>query len=53
MGKGYSVKRGMMNATGAFVLFSDADLSTPISELTKFSEGGKKDEEERIGNAGE
>lgn len=36
MGKGYSVKRGVMNAIGDLVLFSDADLSTPISELTKF-----------------
>lgn len=29
-GKGYSVKRGMMESTGRLALFSDADLSTPI-----------------------
>ncbi len=29
-GKGYSVKRGMMQARGRLGLFSDADLSTPI-----------------------
>ncbi len=34
-GKGYSVRRGMLEATGARVLMCDADLSTPIEELTK------------------
>ena len=32
-GKGYSVRNGMLNATGAWRLMSDADLSTPIEEL--------------------
>ncbi len=32
-GKGYSVRRGMLAATGRRVLFTDADLSTPIEEL--------------------
>ncbi len=32
-GKGYSVRRGMLAASGNLVLFSDADLSTPIEEL--------------------
>lgn len=32
-GKGYSVKRGMLEATGDFLLFTDADLSTPISDV--------------------
>ena len=32
-GKGYSVRRGMLEATGDYVLFTDADLSTPIEEL--------------------
>jgi glycosyltransferase involved in cell wall biosynthesis len=31
-GKGYSVRRGMLEATLATVLFTDADLSTPIEE---------------------
>ena len=36
MGKGFSVRRGMLAATGNILLFSDADLSTPISEIKKF-----------------
>ena len=32
-GKGYSVKSGVLAATGDYVLFSDADLSTPIEEM--------------------
>ncbi len=35
LGKGASVRRGMLAARGARVLFSDADLSTPIEELEK------------------
>jgi glycosyltransferase involved in cell wall biosynthesis len=31
-GKGYSVKSGVLAAAGEYVLFSDADLSTPIEE---------------------
>ncbi len=34
-GKGYSVRRGMLDARGVYALFSDADLSTPIQEITK------------------
>ncbi len=32
-GKGAAVRRGMLAAQGRLVLFSDADLSTPIDEL--------------------
>ena len=32
-GKGYSVKKGMLAVNFDYVLFSDADLSTPIEEL--------------------
>lgn len=32
-GKGYSVRQGMLRARGRTILFSDADLSTPIEEL--------------------
>jgi len=35
-GKGYAVRTGMLVASYDFVLFSDADLSTPIEELGKF-----------------
>ncbi|HVN84174.1 MAG TPA: dolichyl-phosphate beta-glucosyltransferase [Candidatus Binatia bacterium] len=34
-GKGYAVRYGAEQATGDVVLFSDADLSTPIEELDK------------------
>ncbi len=34
-GKGYSVRNGMLNARGRIVLFSDADLSSPIEEAPK------------------
>ena len=34
-GKGYSVRNGMLNAQGDVLLFSDADLSSPISEAPK------------------
>ncbi|MFA5358504.1 MAG: dolichyl-phosphate beta-glucosyltransferase [Patescibacteria group bacterium] len=34
-GKGYSVKRGALASSGNWVLFLDADLSTPIEELNK------------------
>jgi dolichyl-phosphate beta-glucosyltransferase len=34
-GKGYSVRNGMLNARGDVLLFSDADLSSPIEEAAK------------------
>lgn len=34
-GKGYSVRNGMLNAKGDILLFSDADLSSPIEEASK------------------
>jgi len=45
-GKGYTVRNGMMNASGQVLLFTDADLSSPIEEATKlfaFIESGKAD----------
>ena len=33
MGKGFSVKRGALEATGAFIFYMDADLAYPIEEL--------------------
>jgi len=34
-GKGYSVRNGMLHAHGDILLFSDADLSSPIAEADK------------------
>ena len=34
-GKGYSVRNGMLHAQGRVVVFSDADLSSPIEEIPK------------------
>jgi len=34
-GKGYSVRNGMLNALGEVLVFSDADLSSPIEEMPK------------------
>ncbi len=35
-GKGYAVKKGVLDAEGAYIAFMDADLSTPIDELEPF-----------------
>jgi dolichyl-phosphate beta-glucosyltransferase len=34
-GKGYSVRNGMLQARGEVIVFSDADLSSPIEEMPK------------------
>lgn len=34
-GKGFSVRRGLLDARGEIALFTDADLSTPIEEADK------------------
>ena len=34
-GKGYSVRRGMLEAQGTYALLTDADLSSPIEEISK------------------
>jgi dolichyl-phosphate beta-glucosyltransferase len=34
-GKGFTVRRGVLEARGEFVLFTDADLSAPIEETNK------------------
>ncbi len=36
IGKGFSVKRGVFAATGDIILFTDADLSTPVEFLNNF-----------------
>jgi len=40
-GKGYSVRHGMLEATGTWVLFTDSDLSAPIVELDKLAAAAK------------
>ena len=37
-GKGYSVRNGMLSASGDMLLFSDADLSAPIEQAAKLFE---------------
>lgn len=37
-GKGYAVKTGMLAATGDYILFMDADMSTPLPELLKMQQ---------------
>jgi glycosyltransferase involved in cell wall biosynthesis len=37
-GKGYSVRNGMLQSRGEILLFSDADLSSPIEEAPKLFE---------------
>lgn len=34
-GKGYAVRNGMLQAEGEWILFTDADLSSPIEEVEK------------------
>jgi len=38
-GKGFSVRHGMLEALGEFVIFTDADLSSPIEEADKLLVG--------------
>jgi len=33
MGKGFSVRRGLLKAKGDYILFMDADLSTPLNQF--------------------
>jgi len=37
-GKGYSIRRGVLEAQGEMVLLSDADLSTPLTETPRLME---------------
>ncbi len=44
MGKGYSVRRGMLEARGDWRFFTDADLSTPVEEIERFWKLARQDE---------
>jgi len=41
-GKGYSVRRGMLETRGEWVLFTDADLSAPIEEVDKLAAAARQ-----------
>jgi glycosyltransferase involved in cell wall biosynthesis len=43
-GKGYTVQQGVLAASGAYVLFTDADLSAPIEELDKLLDVALKED---------
>lgn len=49
-GKGYSIKKGVLSANSSYILFSDADLSTPISEFDRFIDYFKQDIDIVIGS---
>lgn len=50
-GKGYSVRHGMLQAKGDWVLFTDADLSAPIDDLEKlWTAAGRADAAVAIGS---
>jgi dolichyl-phosphate beta-glucosyltransferase len=51
-GKGYSVRKGVLASTGEMVLFSDADLSTPIAELEKLLAALQQGHDIAIGSRG-
>ncbi len=40
-GKGYAVRNGMLSARGEWILYTDADLSTPIEEADKLYCGAR------------
>jgi dolichyl-phosphate beta-glucosyltransferase len=49
-GKGHAVRQGMLASQGDYILFTDADLSTPIEEVTRFLSHLEKDQDIVIGS---
>lgn len=41
-GKGYAVRTGMLKSKSTYTLMMDADMSTPMSELTRFQYSARK-----------
>jgi dolichyl-phosphate beta-glucosyltransferase len=41
-GKGYAVRHGMLEAKGEWILYTDADLSSPIAELEKLCRAARE-----------
>jgi len=48
-GKGAAIKEGVLAAEGKYILFTDADFSTPIEEFEEFYNYAKKDFDVVIG----
>ncbi|MFN3639089.1 MAG: dolichyl-phosphate beta-glucosyltransferase [Chloroherpetonaceae bacterium] len=53
MGKGAAVKHGVMQAKGKIILFMDADLSTPLTEIAKVVEALEQGADVAIGSRGQ
>lgn len=51
-GKGFSVKNGILNSIGEYVLICDADMSTPIEEVERLSSYMKDGYDIVIGSRG-
>jgi dolichyl-phosphate beta-glucosyltransferase len=49
-GKGYAVRNGVLNARGQVILFTDADLSSPITEAAKLFAALEKGADVAIGS---
>lgn len=49
MGKGYAVRTGILSSNADYTLFFDADMSTPLSELSKFTALMEKDADVMFG----
>jgi glycosyltransferase involved in cell wall biosynthesis len=49
-GKGYAVRNGILNSRGKVILFTDADLSSPITEASKLFAALEKGAEVAIGS---
>jgi len=41
-GKGYAVRNGVLEAKGEWILYTDADLSTPITEIDKLCRAARE-----------
>lgn len=52
MGKGFSVRRGILDSRGNVILISDADLSTPVEDTKKLLPFLREDYEIAIGSRG-
>jgi dolichyl-phosphate beta-glucosyltransferase len=50
MGKGATIRVGMLNARGGFILFMDADGATPLNEIPKLLDALEKGHDVAIGS---